>query len=84
MIIELRATRYDRSADGVVWCDEDAAEQFSVYISEPGNTFSWLADFRLYEHAGDWATYYAKSRGYKLHNHVAAERESKAEEPVAT
>lgn len=83
MIVELRATRYDRSCEGVVWCNEDVADQFSVYVGEPGD-FNWLADFHLYEHAGDWATYYAKSRGYKLHNHVAAERESKAEEPVAT
>jgi len=68
--VELRATQ---EIDGcVVWCDESEASAFSVYIGEPGD-FEWIADFRGYGDARNWAEEVAECHGTELTDYVEKE-----------
>jgi hypothetical protein len=73
MSVELRATRDDTESRCVIWCDESDADQFSVYLGEPGE-FTWAADFLLYLDARRWAQEIAAAHSTHLDDYVEKER----------
>jgi len=77
MNIELRATM--NAHEGVIWCDEAEADQFSVYFCDP--YAEWLADFRGYTDARNWAEEVADCNECELIDYVEKEHEHKRTEP---
>ena len=71
MTVEIRATMID--GEGTVWCSEAEADQFSVYLGEVGD-FEWVADFRGYSDARNWATEVAECHNCELVDYVEEER----------
>lgn len=81
MNIELRATRTISDEDEptgsqIIYCDESEAEQFSVYICDP--YAEWIADFRSYNDARNWAEEVADCHECELIDFVEKEHERAA------
>lgn len=62
--------------EGFEQCNEAEADQFSVYLGEPGD-FLWTADFAHYTDARNWAEEVADCHECELIDYVEKERRIK-------